>query len=75
MGDITLKLGDIIQVEAHTNPDLHQNTFIIDYIDDSKLVLINVATINKTMLRLNEDGSLTDESITEILLMDSSDEE
>ena len=75
MGDINLKLGDIIQVEAPTNPDLHQNTFIIDYIDDSKLVLINVATINKTLLMLNEDGSLTDESITEILLMDRSDEE
>ena len=75
MGDINLKLGDIIQVEAPTNPDLHQNTFIIDYIDDSKLVLINVATINKTLLMLNEDGSLTDESITEIMLMDRSDEE
>ena len=75
MGDINLKLGDIIQVEASTNPDLHQNTFIIDYIDDSKLVLINVADLKKILLTLNEDGSLTDESITEILLMDRSDEE
>ena len=75
MDDIKLKLGDIIQIGASTNPDLHNNTFIIDYIDDSKFVLINVADLNKILLTLNEDGSLSDESITEILLMDRSDEE
>ena len=75
MGDIRLKLGDIIQIESPTNPDLHQNTFIIDYIDDSKIALINVATLKKTLLTINADGGLSDESITSILLMDRSDEE
>ena len=75
MGDIRLKLGDIIQIESPTNPDLHQNTFIIDYIDDSKIALINVATLKKTLLTINADGGLSDESITSVLLMDRSDEE
>ena len=75
MGDIRLKLGDIIQIESPTNPDLHQNTFIIDYIDDSKIALINVATLKKTLLTINADGGLSDESITSVLLMDRSEEE
>ena len=75
MGDIRLKLGDIIQIESLTNPDLHQNTFIIDYIDDSQIAMINVANVTKTLLTINQDGGLSDESITSILLMDRSDEE
>ncbi len=73
--DIRLKLGDIIQIESPTNPDLHENTFIIDYIDGDKIALINVATFKKTLLTINADGGLYDESITSILLMDRSDEE
>ena len=75
MGDIRLKLGDIIQIESLTNPDLHENTFIIDYIDNSKIAMANVATLKKTLLTINADGGLSDESITSILLMDRSDEE
>lgn len=73
--DIRLKLGDIIQIESPTNPDLHQNTFIIDYIDESKIAMINVASLKKTLLTVNVDGGLSDESITSILLMDRSEEE
>jgi hypothetical protein len=72
---INLKLGDIIQIDAPTNDDLHQNTFIIDYIDESKIVIINVASIKKTILTMNDDGTLNDESVTAIMLMDRSEEE
>ena len=32
--DIYLQLGDIIKPNAPTNPDLNQQIFIIDYIDN-----------------------------------------
>uniref|UniRef100_A0A6C0F2I7 Uncharacterized protein n=1 Tax=viral metagenome TaxID=1070528 RepID=A0A6C0F2I7_9ZZZZ len=75
IGGINLKLGDIIQIEALTNADLHQNTFIIDYIDETKIVIINVASIKKTILTMNDDGTLNDESVTAIMLMDRSEDE
>jgi hypothetical protein len=74
VGGIQLKLGDIISIEAPANRDLHQNTFFIEYIDDVKISIINVADNKKTVLSIREDSSLTDESITSIILLDRSDE-
>jgi hypothetical protein len=70
---IELKLGDIIELIAPTNDLLHENTFFIDYIDEQRLVIINVATLEQTQLN-KESGIITDESITEINLLSRSDE-
>ena len=73
-GGIQLKLGDIISIEAPHNRDLHQNTFFIEYIDDKKISIINVSDNKKTLLSIRDDDSLSDESITSIVLLDRSDE-
>ena len=39
--EITLELGDIIEIIAPPNETLHENTFLIDYIDSTKMVLID----------------------------------
>jgi hypothetical protein len=72
--EIQLKLGDIISIEAPTNRELHQNTFFIDYIDNDKISVINVADNQKTILSIRDNGSLSDESITSIILLDRSEE-
>ena len=70
--EIQLKLGDIISIEAPTNRELHQNTFFIDYIDNDKISVINVADNKKTILSIRENNSLSDESITSMILLDRS---
>ena len=39
---ITLELGDIIEIVAPTNPEIHESTFLIQYIDNEKIHIINV---------------------------------
>jgi hypothetical protein len=72
LSDISIELGDIIEIIAPSNDELHQSTFLITYIDESKMKLVNVATLEK--VQLNVDGALTDESIQEIHLLSRSEE-
>ena len=72
---ITLELGDLIEIISPTNEDYHQQTFFILYIDLTKKIRIfNVSTNQIQQLNLDEDGTLTDESITQIQLLSRSNE-
>jgi hypothetical protein len=73
-GSLVLELGDIIEIVAPTNPDIHEATVMIQYIDDEKIHIINAATNKRYLLRLNADGRFSDESITQIYLLDRSEE-
>lgn len=66
---IPLFLGDIIKITAPTNEILNEQTFLIDYIDKQKMILINTASLEKTMVRIQPDGSLGDGTITSIDLI------
>ena len=72
---LNLKLGDIIEIESPTNSELHEQTHYILYIDETKIIVQNVANLNKTALNIREDGSLSDESIVSISLLDRSEDE
>lgn len=67
--NIYLQLGDIIQIEAQTNPELNDNIFLIDYIDSKKIKLISDKYLENIVLNISEDGNLTDESITSISIL------
>ena len=69
------KLGDIIKIIAPTNQYYDQNNYFIEYIDNELIEIINVSTLGKSKLNLKEDGFLTDESITSIVLLNRSSEE
>ena len=71
---ITLELGDIIEIFAQSNPDLHEITAIITYIDNQKIKLLNVSTAKFYQLNIAENGQFTDESITQIHLLSRSEE-
>jgi hypothetical protein len=72
MNNFKLKLGDIIEIIAETNSQLHQSHFFINYINDQRIQLINVATLEEIQLNKNETGELTDQSITEMHLISRS---
>lgn len=71
---LSLQLGDIIEIIAPTNEDIHQMTALITYIDDEKIKLIDVATAKYYKISLLENGQISDESITKIQLMNRADE-
>ena len=70
---MTLQLGDIIEIRAPSNDLLNENTFFIDYINERRIVLIDVANLEQTQLNRDEHGAFTDESIQEIVLLSRSD--
>ena len=71
---IQLELGDIVEIMAPANNDIHEMTGLITYIDDSKISIISTSTGQTHILNITEDGSLSDESITELHLLNRSDE-
>ncbi len=73
-GSFSLELGDIIEIVAPNNSDYNSQTFYILYIDSNKIKLINVATFQLQTLNIDEDGTISDESITEINLINRSQE-
>jgi hypothetical protein len=65
-----LKLGDIIQIEAQ-NQDLNNRVYVIDYLDETKLRLIDAETMLSRTLTINpETGTFSDESIFNINILD-----
>ena len=72
--DITLEYGDIIEIKAPRNAELHEHTFYITYISPSLIKLINVTTLFPYELNITEEGNITDESIVLIELLSRGDE-
>jgi hypothetical protein len=64
-----LQLGDIIRIKDQTNKILNNQTFYIDYIDPTKMKLINIGTLLKTELRIQPDKKIGDGTINEIILL------
>ena len=71
---ITLELGDIIEIIAPTNSDIHEITAYITYIDAHKLKVVNVADGTFYQLTATDAGYFTDESIKQINLLSRSPE-
>lgn len=68
--DIYLELGDIIQIQSPSNATLHEKIFLIDYLDSSRIEIIDVETLRKTTLTLDSTKKgFTDESIKSIALI------
>jgi hypothetical protein len=64
-----LQLGDIIQIEDSTNEKLNEQTFVIDYIDETKIKIINVDSMETAVLKLDETGNIENETITNITVI------
>jgi len=66
---INIKLGDIIQINSPTNSNLNNKNFYVKYINLDKLALIDTISLDEVILNINEDGSLSDESIVTIFII------
>ena len=65
--NIVLKLGTIIRIIASSNEELHENMFIINYLDDSLIKLINNEDLSeKSTLKANYASSPSNQYTTNI---------
>ena len=72
---VTLKLGDIIQVYAPQNELIHEQTFFIEYIDETVAVLLDIATLKHVQIETDEEGNITDETIQNIYILSHASED
>ena len=69
--DINLQLGDIIEIVS-SDESMNNQNFLIEYLDESFIDLINIESLDKRSIIIKEDGSLDDESIASINLLSRS---
>ena len=65
---MVIELGDIIQVEAPNNTDIHNKIFFVNYIDLTQIQAFDNKDLKKTVINIL-DGMLTDESILSISIL------
>ena len=66
---ISLQLGDVINIEDSTNDILNNKTFIIDYIDQQIIKLIDTDDFNGVQLKIGADGIIAGGTISNIDLL------
>ena len=69
---IELQLGDIIRIKDPTSEKLNDNTFFIDYIDTTKIKLINIETLEVIILQIDDEGIIGNGTITSIIIISRS---
>uniref|UniRef100_A0A6C0HYS7 Uncharacterized protein n=1 Tax=viral metagenome TaxID=1070528 RepID=A0A6C0HYS7_9ZZZZ len=70
---IDLEYGDIIQLIAPSNSEFDKVMFFVNYIDEEKIKLLNIANSDFHELNIRADGNgFTDESIIAVYLLDRS---
>jgi hypothetical protein len=70
---LELQLGDVIKITNPLNENLNDQTFIIDYIDKTKVYLINTDTLERVRVTILEDGTIGDGNISKIAILSRSD--
>ena len=63
-----LSLGQIIKIVAPDNGDLNDKMFMVNYIDEKEIELLEQKSLKKTILNVAE-GFLTEESIEQLLIL------
>ena len=73
---LALSLGDIIKVIAPSNTDIHNQIFLITYLDDGKIILINSAedAENRQVEIAIHEGKLSDETIENVVVVNKAKE-
>lgn len=65
---VELRLGDIVRLSNPEDEDLNNQVFLIDYIDELRMKLINTKTFKQRELPIN-DGIIGDDTINKIVLV------
>ena len=67
--EVSLQLGDVVNIMDYEDEKLNNQTFMIEYIDKSKIILLNTATFEKYELKIHENGTLGNGTIQEIRIL------
>jgi len=70
---IELQLGDVIEIQNPINEQLNNKTFIIDYIDSTKMILTDTNTLNTIRIGISPEGIMGDGNITHIAIISRND--
>ena len=68
-----LELGQVIQIQAPTDPTLHENIYMIHYLDNNLIKLINNNDLSEKILRIT-NGEFTNKSISKINILATQEE-
>lgn len=71
---IDLELGDIIEIVSPNNEEYHETMNYIYFINKNTILIKNVATLKEYQLNIKEDGTFSDESIEQIILLSRSED-
>jgi hypothetical protein len=63
------ELGDMHHFIAATNNVFHEQTFLVTYVDENIVKLLNINTYQLETLTFDENNNINDESITSIYLL------
>ena len=63
-----LELGQVIQIDAPSNTDLHKHIYLIEYLDDNNITLIDNEDLSTLKLKI-QDNKFTDETIETISIL------
>ncbi len=66
---VTIQLGDIIEINAPTDPDLNLILFYVDYVDVNELRLVKQDEDYQIILSINSDGRFNNEAIIGINIL------
>ena len=67
---VVLRLGDVIEIEAPSNLEMHKLYYYISYIDHLKIVLIDIKNKITLVVTINQEtNSFDDETIEKIILI------
>jgi hypothetical protein len=66
---IELQLGDVIEIKNPINEQLNDKTFIIDYIDPTKIMITDTESLNTIRLSISPEGIIGDGNITYIAII------
>ena len=66
--NVGLRLGDIIEINSPSNKSLDKHIFVITYIDETQISIIDTTTLESKELFIT-NGRLNDESIVDISLL------
>ena len=66
---VNIQLNDIIEIKAPSNVTLDSKQFVVIYANETKIILINLETLEETNLFINDEGELMDTTISDISLL------
>jgi len=71
---MNIQLGDIIQIEAPTDQEVHNARYFVKYVGPRQIQLTSEDGINETTLFINDDGTLRNEAITGVNILSNASE-